>query len=335
MKLSTGFFLIAFGLAACGGGGTTDVPDAVVVPTQQATIASLAGSPAPADFTEASAEADRGFFYAYVAESELSETKPRYSEDAAKSGFVRVKVWAEDNETFYIQNSDGDSLEFKENDGAGIFVSPTSKEYNYTQVSGKDAGVLSLVRTSTGGVVGRYDAKPGNQFGLKSNLNYGWRADSANLPNSGKARFESPDGGTLFMSDGRRLFGGTVELNVDFGASRVDGTLFKNFNKGDPGNQLMEAEVLVNNASIAGDGTISGGTISINPTNFLDKRNSFDPAYNNYDGAPNIASSSLQGEFTGTFPEAVVGGYGMKGTISRASAIENFEASGVFTGVRQ
>lgn len=187
---------------------------------------------------------------------------------------------------------------------------------------------------------GRFDANKADdpvaaQFGLKSDFYYGWKTSPATIPITGSAKYLNVIGGTLYLSDGRRLFGGRVELNADFAKSTVDGILFRNLLKGDPGNQLMKVQVDLAGGQLGPDGTITGGSVTINPTNFSDNRNSFDPAYTNLDGAPFIQSSQIAGELVGPAANALIGAYEMKGTVTRGGISETISAHGSFNGNRQ
>ena len=151
---------------------------------------------------------------------------------------------------------------------------------------------------------------------VRANGYYGYPTPVANLPAT--ANYSRQDGGTLFLSDGRRLFGGRVNLSADFTNNNISGTVFDNFNKP---SSVVNAQVTLNNGTLSNTGVIGGNNLTMVMTN------SNTPILNLQSGSGNVT-----GQIVGTNADRAIGNFSGTMTVVTAGGTTNESYNGVFQG---
>lgn len=286
MKFIYGLSLsLSMGLTACGGGET------MTSMSPQDTIPPLvpAGTH-PANPLLSSSEVDAGSFEFFFAQSERDPTGNRRPGRAEVSSGIAT-FYSENPGEMTLVTPSGVRYVFEEN-GPPV----GGVRYQYSEKNG-GTNTLEIERHGSDGHYSIFKIGEIDQVAdVRATLHYGWRTSPSVIQaSSGVATYFRSGGGQLFLSDGRRIFGGSTTLAVDFANNRIDGTLMDN-----RGNRQfnLESLVTVTNASLNADGTVTGnGGISV----VLDDNN--DPMTLN---GP-VTNDKVSGQFYGANADQVSG----------------------------
>ena len=344
------YFIMLFiigSLSACGGSNTEGTTDGLPVTTEDPIAGSRNQANAPGPASSISAGSEMGYLTAYSAYSDRNRdsTGSGISPGSAETRIEDVKLWLEDNGTRVVYlDVNNPKKEFFEFDSDGKGGTPNAAgnavSYKYVEKAGR-AGELDLIRSDSWFMEGRLNSdRDDTNIGPRRVFFAGWPINGSDLPSGGTATYTAQESAVLFLNDGRRLFGGEVDLTADFGARTLNGRVFDNtWQTSVGGFQGLYATVEVNNAQIDNANATISGADNVNFTFFNDFRSTEQletgQTHVDFDGPPTVTSAELVGEFVGTSPISVIGAFGMDGTISRGGQSEAFAAHGVFRGTGQ
>jgi len=333
-------------LMACGGGGGGGMPD-------EPTPDPVQPNSLPTQPELASSEIGKGSFSAFFTQSDLADGVDGFNIKPFEIGNANI---VSRTATFYI-DPDDESVLHVLIPRADPNSDPTEFTYDLVgtpERSGTGSGERIYYRyedSNTNEFVEIFRFVSGTNFGRfreiefevledrRANFFYGWPINRSELPVGGEFNYALSGGADLMLSDGRRLFGGDVDLTADFSNNKINGVLFSRDGTG-PGRQRLTATVEVNGADINTDGSIDGSN-NVTFTEFIDLSATTDP-YANVEVQPphytgiGVSESTVSGQFVGANPDSVIGRYdGSAQVILSDGSTDQIDFGGTFRGNRQ
>jgi len=166
---------------------------------------------------------------------------------------------------------------------------------------------------------------PNSPSDIRADFVFGFRTLAEDLPPA-TANYTSQGDGTLWISNGQRLFSGDTNLDADFTSNKITGTLFDNTRVGANVNGF-EAIVTLTDGVIRDDGSISGNQ----STEFT-----LIDATNPVVGSITNGNSGVAGGFYGAEAAEVGGVFNGEATVSQTGLGTNdFKYTGKFIATKQ
>lgn len=168
---------------------------------------------------------------------------------------------------------------------------------------------------------------------LRASFTYGWKTDLASVvpdPGTTTARFQGFGGSDFFLSSGQRAFGGNANIDVDFAAKTVSGTLFDTLGGNPQGGSNagvgITAKVDVTNATLNDDASITANNgMSVIFTDTVNNVNSI-----------SVTSGEVLGQLSGVDAASIGGGFaGTMDADQTGLGTQSLGFSGVFRATRQ
>ena len=304
--------LSAATLAACGGGETTD-PGSTIPP--EVALGSF-----PANSVSSSSEVGVGSFQASFAQS-VKDFSGSRRPGRAELSTGKVTLYSTAGGEMVVVLGSGVEYVFKE--ASQSTRADGNIDYVYAEKDKPTSTNSLLIRRGLNGArYGYFLIDPvGTVSPTRATFHYGWKTPPASMPSTGMATYSSPEGGQLYTTDGRRIFGRPTSIDVDFANNRLSGDLFDN--TGTPDFHL-EAKVSVNNVPIDANGAFSAGTVTATFTDSLDPIST-----------TGTVTGTAEGQFYGPAADALTGIFEGSVPITQPSAgASTFGFNGVFSALK-
>lgn len=330
------FAIFLLSLSACGGSDGTS-SEVLEIPPE------VERGALPADPTIARNEQGRSFV-AYYADGAATPTGEGISENLVKP-YLNGKLDVFSGTVSYFLDEQDETIAYVANENADGSINSSKYVFDGKDADGLDiyleeegSGRLEVRRHPTGWIWGRVFGKTGAGFDLRGNFATGWPVARDTLTPLGTATYNTFRSADLYLSDGRTLFGGDVDLTANFNTNTVSGVVFRRI--GPVGDfQRLSAEVTVTNGRIASDGSVTMEGNNLTFTQFEDLTDqvpyldSVPPSsIVKYSGTTNVTESKLNGQFVGDLDSStIVGNYSGRVTVGvEGGGSEQLDFSGIF-----